>query len=280
VNNFSRERNGSYHEQSLSKKRRKLNHASAAELDRHIIVEDPTSGHRQENHRPTVPGIIESDRMIVPSKFTTPIAPMVAISRVDNRGYFVAFFTNSSQAAKTQVSTKPTEIQNTSEHSSFSVYTDISGDTGKGVREQIIPTASGVNSIANPSSTKTTIPKTPEIQVQISLWVFTFQPRRTLERWEEEAVQWMHFPAFIQNLTQRRGTSGFEEVMFTLEAPSLTVKSKISKNAEELWQSTRETFEETAKKEVTKARSLGKTVVTFKIFIDPVYDQGAWHATS
>lgn len=122
MNNFSRERNGSYHEQPLSKKRRKLNHASAAELDRHIIVEDPTSGHRQENHRPTVPGIIESDRMIVPSKFTTPIAPMVAISRVDNRGYFVAFFTNSSQAAKTQVSTKPTEIQNTSEHSFFSVY--------------------------------------------------------------------------------------------------------------------------------------------------------------
>jgi hypothetical protein len=143
------------------------------------------------------------------------------------------------------------------------------------IREQIVPTASEANSIANQNSRDATITiAQTEVQVQTSLYVVTFEPLRTLEQWDEGNFQRMGSTIFIQKLIERIGRSDFEKVILTLDAtPLMRCKVTIPNNNEKEWQSKRRFFQRRMEETIAKAKLLKKKEVDFDIFVEPIHNK-------
>ncbi|KAH8597455.1 hypothetical protein B0O99DRAFT_617516 [Bisporella sp. PMI_857] len=112
-------------------------------------------------------------------------------------------------------------------------------------------------------------------RTQVPLWIITRQPRYTEERWDEGKFQGTALPVFIQELSQVTGRSHIEKMKLTLQTPLKDIKVTVLKDAEDQWQSAKEEFVKKIKEAIVEAKKRSNEAVSFKVLIEPIFDENA-----
>jgi hypothetical protein len=110
------------------------------------------------------------------------------------------------------------------------------------------------------------VPRQPP-KTKIPLWIITHEPKRTQTLWQNGRCTGIPLSTFIAEISKVTQQGGIKEITLTLTTPTLDIRIKVSKDADNLWESVGKTFV-AEMKGIAKA---GGETGDCKILIEPVY---------
>jgi len=121
----------------------------------------------------------------------------------------------------------------------------------------------------------------PRTKTLVPLWIITREPRYTEERWDEGKFQGTPLSTFIEGVSKVTQRGHIEKIKLTLRAPTFDTKITVFKDAEDSWESAKETFVEKLRESKAEARARRQSEsLNFKILVEPCYEEGSFFSES